>query len=108
MTFLELPHAELDPQFGPRFLYQAYKTIVKSLKRPDNMVLMTRTEHQRLLKEAVDAKLLCERLKMESEQAIAALTQDFTTLLEASAGVQNEAKTDPIVAKEPAARHEGK
>ena len=87
MTFLELSHGDLELPFGIRFLYNAYLTLCKSTKRPDNLIILFKrdfTELQSAVTKAndVNAAALRYQKSLFDAQLIAVKAEFMKTLSE--------------------------
>lgn len=70
MDFIKIPARELDPEFGPKLLFSAYKKLILKTKKGENVVLVTETEFKRLkLVEANFDKSL-EQVRAEVKQIL--------------------------------------
>ena len=95
MNFLELSPLDLEPQFGPRFLYQSYLNLMKSTKKPDKLVLIPKKDFDELRNQVQSLTKSLEQSRVEFTTTLADVQKEFTTLLEASKEVPGP--VSPIV-----------
>jgi hypothetical protein len=70
MDFVRIPARELDPEFGPKLLFSAYKKIAATSKRLETVVLISEAELKRLqlIEKNFDKEL--ERVRAEVKQIL--------------------------------------
>ena len=95
MTFLELPPSELDPQFGPRFLYRAYLQLQKSTQKPDKLVLILKRDFAELQNQVKSSQTSLEKAQAEFAKSLAEFEVVQKEFLEASKSVPGP--VSPIV-----------